>query len=199
MLKKSLWILFALLAILIGLYPTIYLFLDRRFGLLSSKPDALLADLAWNAGFYSHIFMGGLALLIGWTQFSPAIRAKRLRLHRQIGKIYVLAAMISALAGFYIAFFATGGSVAKLGFICLAIIWFSTTLAAYLHIKNGRVVQHEKMMIFSYAACFAAVTLRIWLPIWSGILQDFIPAYRIVAWLSWVPNMFVAYLLVRKK
>ena len=53
-------------------------------------------------------------------------------------------------------------------------------------------------MIYSYAACFAAVTLRIWLPILLKIFGDFIIAYSIVAWLCWVPNIIVANLIVRK-
>ena len=52
-------------------------------------------------------------------------------------------------------------------------------------------------MIYSYAACFAAVTLRIWLPTLTSIMGEFIGAYRIVAWLCWVPNMIVAYFIVR--
>ena len=54
-------------------------------------------------------------------------------------------------------------------------------------------------MIYSYAACFAAVTLRIWLPLLIVSLGDFITAYRIVAWLCWVPNLMVAYFLVDKR
>ncbi|GAB4428835.1 MAG: hypothetical protein OHK0039_47410 [Bacteroidia bacterium] len=46
--------------------------------------------------------------------------------------------------------------------------------------------------MISYAACFAAVTLRLWLPILTALLGDFLPAYRIVAWLCWVPNLLVA-------
>lgn len=54
-------------------------------------------------------------------------------------------------------------------------------------------------MIYSYAACFAAVTLRIWLPLLTAaFLGDFIKAYTIVAWLCWVPNIIVAYFIVRR-
>jgi len=28
--------------------------------------------------------------------------------------------------------------------------------------------------------------------------QDFVPAYRVVAWLCWVPNLMVAYLIVKR-
>jgi len=44
-----------------------------------------------------------------------------------------------------------------------------------------------------------AVTLRLWLPLLTIALGAFIPAYRIVAWLCWVPNMVFAYFWVKNK
>lgn len=57
---------------------------------------------------------------------------------------------------------------------------------------------HQKMMIYSYAACFAGVTLRVWLPLLTLIFGDFVKAYILVAWLCWIPNLMVAYLINRK-
>ena len=199
MVKKGLWLLAIILAIIIGLYPGLYFVLDRKFALLSSKSDELLKNTFWNIFFYIHIICSGIALLVGWSQFSQKLRKNHLQLHQRIGKIYLASCLSGAMAGIYIAFYATGGLVASLGFTCLGIIWFSTTLSAYIHIKNGRIRQHEIMMIYSYAACFAAVMLRIWLPLLMMLLKDFIRAYLIVAWLCWVPNLIVAVLLTRKK
>lgn len=198
MTKRALWILMVIFAVLIGLYPTIYFLIDRNFGLLRSKPIEVLKSSLWNVGFYVHIVLGGIALLIGWTQFSQKMRNKNLRLHKQIGKVYIIAVLLSSIAGFYIAFFATGGLITSLGFICLAIIWFYTTLAAYLNIRNKQLVKHQKMMIYSYAACFAAVTLRIWLPLLTAFFGDFVTAYIIVAWLCWIPNLIVANQIVKQ-
>ncbi|MGN7987865.1 DUF2306 domain-containing protein [Pedobacter sp. 22226] len=198
MVKKGLWILLATFSMLIGLYPIIYFLIDRKFGLLNSKSVELLTNTFWNIGFYTHIVLGGIALFTGWIQFSPKMRNRRIKLHRKLGKVYVVAVLLSALAGIYIGFFATGGVVSSAGFICLGIIWFYTTLKAYLSIKNGEIVKHQKMMIYSYAACFAAVTLRIWLPVLIMIYGDFSKAYLVVAWLCWIPNLIVAYLITRK-
>jgi uncharacterized membrane protein len=186
------------LAIITGLYPSIYFFIDRKFGLLSSKSIELFSNTFWNIGFYTHILSGGLALLIGWTQFSSKIRDNNLTLHRRIGKLYVIAVILSSIAGIGIGFFATGGILSSSGFICLGLIWFSTTIMAYVNIKNRQIEEHQKMMIYSYAACFAAVTLRIWLPLLIMIFGNFITAYTIVAWLCWVPNLFVANLITRR-
>ncbi len=176
----------------------IYFLMDEKFGLLNSKSNELLADIFWKTGFYTHIILGGLALFIGWTQFSLKLRNRNLRLHRQIGKVYVIAVLLSSMAGIGIAFFATGGFISAAGFISLGIVWFYTTLMAYVHIRKKQIKLHQNMMIYSYAACFAAVTLRLWLPVLVIIFGDFITAYLIVAWLCWVPNMIVAYLIVRR-
>ena len=53
-------------------------------------------------------------------------------------------------------------------------------------------------MIYSYAACFAGAALRIWLPILIAFFGDFIVAYKIVAWLCWVPNLVVANIIIRR-
>jgi len=76
--------------------------------------------------------------------------------------------------------------------------WFITTLQAYRNISKGSVVAHQKMMIYSYATCLAAVTLRIYLPVCIAIFNDFNTAYALVAWLSWVPNIVVAWFIVQK-
>jgi uncharacterized membrane protein len=186
-----------ILAVLVGFYPVLYFIMDRNFGLLSSKSQDLLNNITWNIAFYLHIVLGGLALLIGWIQFIQRWREKNLRLHRQVGKLYMMAVLISAFAGFYLALFASGGIISSLGFAILAITWFFTTYRGYALVRKRRIESHRKMMIYSYAACFAAVTLRIWLPLLINIFGEFIPAYRVVAWLCWVPNMIVAYLIIK--
>ena len=198
MYKKLSWILLGILSSAIGLYPIIYFIIDRHFGLLSSKSNELLADTLWNIAFYGHIILGGIALLIGWLQFNKKLRNKNLKLHRKIGKAYIISAIISGSCGVYIALFATGGMVSIIGFLSLAIIWLTTTFWALKAIKNKNVQLHQKLMIYSYAACFSAVTLRIWLPILISTI-GFSKGYPIVAWLAWVPNIIVAYFIVNKK
>jgi len=197
--KKASWFTIGILSTLVGLYPIIYFFIDRTFGLLSSKSVELLNDNLWNIAFYGHITLGGLALLIGWLQFSNKLRIKKMELHRMLGKTYVISVLISGLCGLFIALYATGGIVSILGFFTLSLIWLTTTILGFKSIKKKDINSHEKFMIFSYAACFAAVTLRIWLPLLTIAMDDFNSAYRIVAWLCWVPNIIVAFLIVRKK
>lgn len=198
LIEKTTWWVFGVVCVSIGIYPAIYFLTDREFGLLARKSDILLSDQYWNIGFYGHIVLGGLALLTGWTQFSPRLRRKRMGLHRGLGKIYVVTVLISGLCAIFIAQFATGGFSNVLGFSLMGLTWVATTALAYRAIRRGQVAAHYRYMMYSYAVCFSAVTLRIWLPSLTALLGDFTTAYRIVGWLSWVPNLLVAYLLIER-
>lgn len=197
--NKVSWIVVVVLAIVVGLYPLAYVIVDSHFGLLTSKSETLLANPMWNLGFYGHILFGGLALMIGWIQFSKKLRKANLNRHRLIGKIYALSVLISGISAVYIGFYATGGIIASTGFISLGVIWLFTTLRGYTAARKNDLVLHKSYMFYSYAACFAAVTLRIWLPLLNIVFDDFVIAYRIVAWLCWVPNIVFAFFWVRKR
>ncbi|NQX56744.1 DUF2306 domain-containing protein [Pedobacter panaciterrae] len=196
--KKILWVLFGFFSIIIGLYPLKYFLINGKVGIMNDKPEWLLNNLVWYIAFYIHIIFGGVALLVGWLQFSSKLRSRNIKVHRLTGKIYVVSALFSSLSGFYIALFSDGGFWASLGFSCLGIIWFCTTLIAYLTVRKQQIGKHQLLMIYSYAACFAAVTLRIWLPILILVIGIYDTSYIIVAWLSWIPNLLVAYLITTK-
>lgn len=197
--KTVRWIIFGFFAIGVGLYPALYLLTDMSRGFLSTKTSDLLQNPVWIFFFYQHILLGGIALLTGWTQFSKKLRTRYLHVHRLLGKIYVVVCLLSGVAGLYIAFFATGGLIATLGFLGLAVSWLFTTSKAFLSIRKKKINEHEDWMTRSYALTFAAVTLRIWLPL-SQVLQfEFITAYVIIAWLCWVPNLLLAEWIITKR
>jgi len=199
--KTFAWILFAFLALSVGGYPLVYYLVDMHGqGLWASKTKELLESTAWHTAFYIHITFGGIALLIGWTQFSQKLRDRYLNTHRNLGKIYVGSVILSSIAGFYIAMFASGGITSELGFGGLAIAWFFTVMMAYTRILKRDIKQHENWMIRNYALTFAAVTLRIYLPLSTQLLHiDFVAAYRVISWLCWVPNLIVAEMIINKR
>jgi len=198
---KFLWVIIAISAIGVGIYPLTYYLVDMHGkGLFSSKTPELLADQLWHTAFYIHITFGGIALLTGWSQFIEKFRNKYTGTHRLLGKIYVAAVTLSSLAGFYIALFASGGITCVLGFGGLAAAWFFTVVKAYTSILKRQYKEHENWMIRNYALTFAAVTLRIYLPFSTQLMHwDFVASYRIISWLCWVPNLFFAQWLINKR
>ena len=169
-------------------------------GVLYSKDAGLLQNIAYRAVFYAHVVFGVIALVSGPFQFFPHWRQQRLRWHRALGKVYVVACLAGGIAGLLIAFFATGGLVSSLGFSGLALGWLYSTTRAWRSIRQKNVSAHHRWMIRSFALTFAAVTLRIWLPLFTfGFGWPFEPSYRVISWLCWVPNLLLAEWIIARK
>jgi len=196
--RKLLFVLICIFALMIGAYPLTYAFVDHKNTFLHTKAPELLANLVWKAAFFLHIIFAGLSLLIGWTQFGSKFRNKHLKLHRMLGKIYITSALVGSLSGIYLGFYANEGIVAALGFISLGLVWFIFTFNAFLAIRKRNIIAHQQLMIYSYACTFAAVTLRLWYPLLVKITDDNSFSYITVAWLCWIPNIFVAYFINKK-
>jgi len=200
--NKFLWGIFIFFAVAVGCYPLIYGFVDmHNKGLLQSKSAELLHNPLWKSFFFFHISFGGLALLTGWYQFIQKRRQRYLNLHRWLGRFYVIAVLISGTAGLYIAFYATGGLISILGFGLLALCWLFSDVMGYVAIRKLDVLSHKKWMIRNYALAFAAVTLRVWLPLMMLPFFHiaFLDAYHVVAWLCWVPNLIAAEMFIRNR
>jgi uncharacterized membrane protein len=156
-------------------------------------PDMKASFLTHKVGIYAHVFAAAVALSIGPFQFLPGLRRRFARLHRWMGRAYLgIGVLVGGLAGLYMATFAFGGIVSKLGFSILAVLWLYTGLRAFLAIRRGDVVEHRKWMVRNFSLTLAAVTLRIYLPASAIAGIPFEAAYPVIAWLCWVPNLLVA-------
>jgi uncharacterized membrane protein len=156
-------------------------------------PDMQASFVAHPLGIYLHAFAAIAALALGPLQFSVRLRQQRKNLHRWLGRIYLgVGVLVGGVAGLYIAQFAFGGIVARLGFASLALLWLFTGLRAFLAIRRGAVAEHRRWMVRNFALTFAAVMLRLYLPLALAVGFDFAAAYAVIAWLCWVPNLLVA-------
>ncbi len=156
-------------------------------------PDMRAAFVAHPVGIQLHIFASVTALLVGPWQFSPRLRQAKIGLHRWMGRIYLgVGVLLGGLSGLYMSQFAFGGLAAKLGFAALAVCWLFTGLRAFLAIRSGAVAEHQNWMVRNFSLTCAAVTLRLYLPMFIAVGMDFAAAYPIIAWLCWVPNLLGA-------
>jgi uncharacterized membrane protein len=146
----------------------------------------------------AHLSGGLVALAAGPWQFSARLRARAPQRHRWIGRTYIVAVLIGGAGAMALAPLSQEGAVTHAGFGLLAVLWLLCTLQGYRRIRSGDEVSHRAWMTRSFALTFAAVTLRILLPLQLASGIAFHDAYRIVSWLCWVPNLAVAEWLVRR-
>lgn len=145
-----------------------------------------------------HFAAGGVALAAGIFGFRRDLLARRTELHRALGYVYVAAVTLSALPALAMAVWSMGGIAAHTGFALLGLFWFATTMLALARIRARDVRRHRTWIVRSYALCYAAVTLRIELPLLVALTGSFERAFPLVAWLCWVPNLLLAELWLRR-
>ena len=144
-----------------------------------------------------HAGISATVLILGALQFFPKFRARWPAWHRRIGTVYVVACLIGGCAALLLAAGTTSGPVGSAGFGLLAICWLGSTANAWRYAKARDFVRHRAWMTRSYALTFAAVMLRIYLPIAIVTHMDVDQAYRAISFLCWVPNLIVAELWIR--
>ena len=189
------WVLLLLMAVLPVLYSLGYLTMDPDNFSFTEQKTVYTAHMTM---LMTHIITAMLAILIGPFQFLPRIRKGRLlKVHRWLGRIYLLSILFGGLSGLYMAQFAYGGIITELGFGALACLWLYTGYRAYRDIRNKNIEGHREWMIRNYALTLAGLMLRVWVPLSIPTGIDFAMAYRFIGWLCWVPNLFVAEWIVR--
>lgn len=153
-------------------------------------PEMKTAFLAHPVGIYTHVFASVVALTLGPFQFSPSLRERYINIHRWAGRVYlVVGVFLGGVSGLYLSQYAFGGVVARLGFAVLAVFWLYTGLHAYLAIRHGALEMHRKWVTRNFSLTFAAVTLRLYLPLSMASGLDFEKTYPVIAWLCWMPNL----------
>ena len=168
---------------------------DTITGIMKGKA---ISDALWyRIILRTHIVFGLIGILIGPFQFSKRLRTNQARWHKRIGYIYVTSIMISAVAGLIVAQFATGGLPATLGFSLLALAWMIITPWSVIAIKSGHPKRHQLLMMLSYSLTWAAIPQRSMLLLTLITDIPFITIYQYSAWLPWIINMAIAYLIFK--
>ncbi len=176
-----------------------YLHFERAAFFLGTKPDVVLDKWYFIVGFYVHITSSLIVIALGIVQFLPRLTRRWPRLHRIIGKIYVLGILLlAAPSGLVLAIYANGGLPAKVSFTLQCVVWWVVTFWAWQEVRRRNYLQHTEMMVRSYAITLAAMSLRTesyLLFYWFGTKP--IETYLTVTWLSWVGNLLLAELFLR--
>jgi uncharacterized membrane protein len=172
--KTHVWILLGLL--------TFFVFITSEVLLVTDYPMYhvyRLQVIADRGLLIPHTLAGIFALLIGPINFSSRIRQRYLKLHRILGRVYVLSVFIGAATGVALA----SGRPGFPGTCGQAAAWVVCTTAALITARNRHIVQHRQWMIRSYAVTFTFVSsrlLNLWPRYWSH-LGDTLSALGVIA------------------
>ena len=187
------WSICAFLCVGLALFSYRYLFS------VGEVPPVIAGNTLKNPWLVIHVAGAATALLLGPLQFSSRLRGRFGWFHRWIGRTYVVSCLVGGVAGFVLALGASTGLISTIGFGALAIAWIVTTSLAWRWAMQGRFIEHRAWMIRSFALTFAAVTLRLYLPIAAALQIPGDDAYRAISFLCWVPNLLLVELYLARK
>jgi uncharacterized membrane protein len=186
------WALLTMLCLGIAFYSARYLLHPPR------TPAQALHNPLGVPWLFIHVAGAVTALALGSLQFIPALRRGSGPPHRWVGRIYVVGCLVGGLAGLILAPGSSAGPIASAGFGGLALLWIVVNLLGWRAVMRGRFAEHRRWMIRSWALTLAAVTLRLYLPLVMILDLPFLPWYRAISFLAWVPNLVAAELWLRR-
>ncbi len=156
----------------------------------------------WRYSFYIHVFTSPLVITAGLLQFNRWVLAHWPKVHKTAGYVYTIVVLfISGPSAFVMALMANGSYPAQISFTTLSLLWIFITYMGYYHIKRGNVRAHLIWNLLSYSLTLSAITQRLY----TYLLQAYGPqvhpveAYVWISYLSWIPNLIFAYVLVLLK
>lgn len=195
------WALLALLCLGVAAYSARYLLHPPE------TPAQALGNPLGVPWLFVHVAGSVVALTLGSLQFLPALRRGLGRgrgrglgsSHRWAGRVYVAGCLIGGSAGLIPAAGSHAGPIASAGFGGLAVVWLVVTLLGWRAAQKGRFAEHRRWMIRSWALTLAAVTLRLYLPLVMVLDLPFLPWYRAISFLAWVPNLIAAEVWLRRR
>jgi len=137
------------------------------FPYLSLDIDNSRLEVSGSLHYYvlvAHIFTAAVALVLGPAQFIAKVRSRR-RLHRTLGRIYLLAGVLpSGLTTIPVAIW-SGRLLTQIGLTTAAVLWLVTGGLAYRAARRRDFLHHRNWMMRNYALTFLAVTSRILVPL----------------------------------
>lgn len=141
-----------------------------------------------------HISGGGIALLTGPFLLWERFRNSYLKLHRLMGKVYLISVLVSGFLAVYLSF--TTAYVVNWAYaFSLQVwvsVWLSSSFAAYYFVINKKIKLHKEWMMRSYMVSLAFVisALILKIPYVQG-LGSFEEVSPSLFWFGWALPLYI--------
>lgn len=146
-----------------------------------------------------HITGGGIALLTGPFLLWEKFRNHNLRLHRFLGKVYLISVLVSGLFAVYLSF-TTAYAINWAYAFSLQIwvsVWLSASVIAYYFVINKKIKLHKEWMVRSYIVSLAFVISALILKIpYVQSLGSFEEISPSLFWFGWAVPLYIYDLLL---
>lgn len=154
-----------------------------------AQVDVASYGMFWSrrAWLWMHLAGGALAMLLGALQFIARVRITWPRIHRWMGRVYLLAMLIGITGASGLIATSPAPAAIRIAFAATGITWVVTAVAGFVAIRRKRMDMHRRWMIRNYLVTLAPATFRLALLV-PGVMALASPIVMIplLLWLSWL-------------
>lgn len=136
-----------------------------------------------------HRLFGAVYLVIGLMQFSASFRRKRPKLHRSLGKIFMVFSLTGAISGILFAILVPfAGLLETIPVILFGGFMGYAIYRAYIHIRRGEVMLHRAWVARSYSIGLGVSTIRVFYLVLQYALPnlDQRDIFMVSVWMGWI-------------
>ncbi len=125
-------------------------------------------DRVGNAAIMTHVLLAVVIMLVGALQLTPGLRRRVPRLHRWMGRAYIMSLVMTSVAGFYMVWFRHGvGDFSQHLAISLnALILVTCGVRAWQTARARDFVAHRRWALRTYMAANGVFFFRLGLFLW---------------------------------
>ena len=147
-----------------------------------------------------HVVGATVFVVLGALQFSPRFRRRRPSWHRIAGRVAILAALLAAASGLWLAFATLSGSSPLLFlFRLLAAVGLAACIIfGFRAIRQRRLPQHRAWMIRAFALGLGAATQVFTLGFGEGLFGKSELSVALLNGAGWAINLAVAEWIIRR-
>lgn len=159
-------------------------------------------------GIGLHFAAGGVILMLGSIQLLSSVRARLPRLHRWVGRIYIVACLVTAIGGLTFIFTSgtIGGPVMNVGFGLYGALMFACAVQTYRTARARAWEAHNLWAWRLYALAIGSWLYRMdygfWLALTDGVGHTSV--FRgwfdaVMSFFFYLPNLLVVEILFRTR
>lgn len=157
-------------------------------------PDPGAYTMFWSrrGWLWTHLTGGALTIVLGPLQFLTRWPRAYPRLHRWMGRIYMVGMLIAYAGATGLIATSPAPFEIRSAFAVTALAWLTTALVALIAIHRGLVWPHRRWMIRNYLVTLSPITFRILLQ--AQIAMELVPSPAMIAtllWLSWLLPLLI--------
>jgi uncharacterized membrane protein len=152
-----------------------------------------------------HVVVSSLFCILGAFQFAPGLRKRNLELHRNVGRVLLVAGLLSGLTGLWMTvlyplFPNLQGVILYLARVLVGVGMVVRLWLAWATIRQGRVSAHRAWMVRGYALGQGAGTQVLVFLLWTLLIGQPSDLTRdILMALAWLINVLFAEWVIQRK